>query len=83
MSFHVLIKKPLVKGTQTLFCQAVKIWSVPLQEEFVRMCEHKYVISDTKKNTVEHGWFSKDDMLKELKWSAPLRPIEIYFIWSP
>ena len=42
------------------------------QEKFISLREKEVTEEESNKNKIETGWYSKDDMVKVLHWSASL-----------
>ena len=46
--------------------------ALPVKEAFVKRMEIAYTTRNRRKMTVTEGWYSKEDMAKELKWNPML-----------
>ena len=51
-------------------CEHVK--SPVYEDKFVKRMEIVHTLRDKKKSHILEGWYSKEDMVKELKWNPTL-----------
>ena len=52
------------------FSIVVECTSHPAQDAFVSKCESIHSQTSLRRNQVLEGWYCREDMVKELKWSA-------------